>query len=394
MMLWKVVEGVFTVLESIEPVVDLNQWFILRVERFCDGEISLFIDDDLKISVQDRSITDPGKIGLAAWAESTYFDDVTFEKVNSDTVVDIEEFICSGRFYEVDTNRYNESGLYIDTLTTALGCDSIVRLKLTIVPHYLVTERDTICGHEIYLFGADTLRSSGRYNQALQSMHGCDSLVELNLIVLGGDTTTTDTSMCQGSFIIFKNDSIFQAGSYFDTIFSDDGCFGITELRVSVGLPGLDLGEDQSVCFEGSPEIALRVTGVDCISWCDGRNQETIAISAPGTYWVEVYEGNCSATDTIQIDEECTPTTQIYIPNAFSPNADEVNDVFIPSIVPLPAAFRMTIFNRWGGLVHQSTNISYGWDGRVNGEIEPAGVYVYVIEVDGVLNTGTITLIR
>ena len=147
-------DGIYTVLDSIGPVVDLNKWFILRVERYCDGEISIYIDNDLKISVQDRSITDPGKIGLAAWAESTYFDDITFESINSDIVVDIEEFICSGRFYEVDTNRYTESGIYIDTLTTALGCDSIVRLKLTIVPHYLVTERDTICAHETYIFGS------------------------------------------------------------------------------------------------------------------------------------------------------------------------------------------------------------------------------------------------
>ncbi len=394
LLLFKVEDGDHILLDSIGPVVDLNQWFILRVERYCDGSIDVYIDDLLKIQVTDRSILQPGTIGLGAWAESSYFDALTFDPVTSDIVVDLDTFVCSGRFFELAEERYNESGFYIDTLQTAQGCDSIIRLQLTIVPHYLVTARDTICAHEYQLFDGDTLRTGGRYNAALQSIHGCDSLVELNLIVLGGDTMSSDTSICQGEFLVFSDDTIFESGRYFDTIFAPDGCFGIVELNVEVGLPSLNLGEDQTVCFENTPDIMLQVSGFDSIRWFDGSTVDAINVNAPGIYWVEVFQGNCSATDTIEIFEFCLPKTEAYIPNAFSPNGDQVNDIFTASFPQKPTSFRMFIFNRWGNQIFQTDNEDYGWDGTVHGKTEPSGVYLYVVEIDGRQYTGTVNLIR
>lgn len=262
------------------------------------------------------------------------------------------------------------------------------------MPHYLVTARDTICAHEYQLFDGDTLRTGGRYNAALQSIHGCDSLVELNLIVLGGDTMSSDTSICQGEFLVFSDDTIFESGRYFDTIFAPDGCFGIVELNVEVGLPSLNLGEDQTVCFENTPDIMLQVSGFDSIRWFDGSTVDAINVNAPGIYWVEVFQGNCSATDTIEIFEFCLPKTEAYIPNAFSPNGDQVNDIFTASFPQKPTSFRMFIFNRWGNQIFQTDNEDYGWDGTVHGKTEPSGVYLYVVEIDGRQYTGTVNLIR
>ena len=394
LMLWKIVDGDYTLLDSIGPVVDLNRWFILRVERYCDGSIDIYIDDDLKIEVTDRSLLQPGTIGLAAWAASTYFDALTFQSKNADIVVDLDEYICSGRFYELADNRYNESGFYADTLQTAQGCDSIIRLQLTIVPHYLVTDRDTICSHEFRVFGGDTLRTSGRYNDAFQSIHGCDSLVELNLIALGGDTISSDSTLCDGQFIVFNSDTIFESGSYYDSVFADDGCFGIFQLNVNTVDALIDLGDDRSVCFEDTPFIPLRATGFDSVAWFDGRNQETIAISTAGIYWVEVFLSNCSASDTVEISEFCEPKTEVYIPNAFSPNSDQLNDTFTVSVIKRPSTFLMRIFNRWGSQLFESEDQDIGWDGTLQGKAEPPGVYVYVIEMDGTQFSGTVTLIR
>jgi gliding motility-associated-like protein len=94
-----------------------------------------------------------------------------------------------------------------------------------------------------------------------------------------------------------------------------------------------------------------------------------------------------------------TPYFRLFIPSAFSPNGDGLNDIFEISGSAIEA-FDLNIFDRWGGKMYQSANINNPWEGKVNGGYEaPQGAYVYVIIVKdnkGVEHeyTGTVTLIR
>ena len=88
----------------------------------------------------------------------------------------------------------------------------------------------------------------------------------------------------------------------------------------------------------------------------------------------------------------------IYLPNAFTPNGDGLNDVFR---VPPGLAFTLSefsVYDRWGVRIFSSRNISEGWDGKVQGKAAAPGVYVYSIKGSdnkGTINLrGTITLIR
>ncbi|MEZ4827443.1 MAG: PKD domain-containing protein [Bacteroidia bacterium] len=88
----------------------------------------------------------------------------------------------------------------------------------------------------------------------------------------------------------------------------------------------------------------------------------------------------------------------LFTPNAFTPNNDGHNDVFMV-YMPNISNGQMSIFNRWGQLLYRTTDLSAGWDGTYNGAPVPEGVYVYAIEgvgVDGssIGRTGTVTLIR
>ncbi len=102
----------------------------------------------------------------------------------------------------------------------------------------------------------------------------------------------------------------------------------------------------------------------------------------------------CIYKDSMQIIVEGA----IFLPNAFTPNDDGVNDQFTPSSVDVEK-FRMDIFNRWGEVIFVTTNVRNGWDGSVNGTIAQIDVYVYKISYT--LNTGRtgnavgrVTLIR
>ncbi|MCZ4245230.1 putative Ig domain-containing protein [Pedobacter punctiformis] len=88
----------------------------------------------------------------------------------------------------------------------------------------------------------------------------------------------------------------------------------------------------------------------------------------------------------------------VYIPNAFTPNNDGKNDIFLIYGNTI-ASSKMYIYTQWGQLIYQSNSTANGWDGTFKGVNQPSGVYVYMVEVnfnDGtqILRKDTVTLIR
>lgn len=69
---------------------------------------------------------------------------------------------------------------------------------------------------------------------------------------------------------------------------------------------------------------------------------------------------------------------EMFLPNAFTPDGDNLNDYFIAK-GPAIDNFVMEIYNRWGILVFSTTDLINGWDGNINGEKSPQGTYVYKI---------------
>jgi len=87
------------------------------------------------------------------------------------------------------------------------------------------------------------------------------------------------------------------------------------------------------------------------------------------------------------LDSTCYPidvilNTTLYVPNAFTPNDDGRNDLFMVKGTDL-AKFYIVIYNRWGELMYESMDINQGWDGRFKGEFVQSGVYAYSIEAVG-----------
>ena len=389
LMIWRIFEDEHFLLDSVDAIVNLNEWFTMKIERYCNGDIFISINDELQLSTNDRSIADVGGIAMAAWGSSSYFDDITFS-ASTGFVEEITKFICSGDYFEVDQKKYTEAGFYEDTLSSDLGCDSIVRLDLNIVPHYLVTEYDTICADSFYVFGSDTVNTNGRYNQMLLSEFGCDSLVELTLTVIGKDTIFQDTILCVGSTLQFNDETVVSDGIYLDTLFTAEGCSSIIKQNVVFAEPSIFLGEDFTACFSEGPEVMLEAKGYPTIQWSNGTSGESTLIRDPGVYWVDVFIGDCTASDTIEISESCAEDRGVYIPNVFTPNGDQINDSFLPVFMVTPENFSMRVFNRWGNLVYSSNDPSQGWTGD---EFE-GGTYAYDIWIDGEEHTGLVTILR
>jgi gliding motility-associated-like protein len=107
-------------------------------------------------------------------------------------------------------------------------------------------------------------------------------------------------------------------------------------------------------------------------------------------------------TDTAQLVIDVIPEVRYYLPNAFTPNYDDVNDFFGGTGVLLGITdFQMMVWDRWGGVVFQTTDPTEYWNGRYlnNGRLIPDGVYVYTVSFTGPRGApfeykGFITLMR
>ena len=99
---------------------------------------------------------------------------------------------------------------------------------------------------------------------------------------------------------------------------------------------------------------------------------------------------------------EINGQTVFYVPNAFTPNGDEVNNVFIPIMTTGfdPSDYSFVVYNRWGETVFESYDISIGWDGTYQGEVVQDGTYAWILNFKHVsednrfVRRGIVTLIR
>nr|HPH23592.1 gliding motility-associated C-terminal domain-containing protein [Chitinophagaceae bacterium] len=92
------------------------------------------------------------------------------------------------------------------------------------------------------------------------------------------------------------------------------------------------------------------------------------------------------------------PDVGVFVPNTFTPNGDGKNDV-LKVYGNYIQKLNMQIYNQWGERIFETNDVTSGWDGRYKGQMQPVGVYIYVVSVtmpDGktVNKRGTINLIR
>jgi gliding motility-associated-like protein len=103
--------------------------------------------------------------------------------------------------------------------------------------------------------------------------------------------------------------------------------------------------------------------------------------------------GNNSVTSTSNY-AEVIPPLSIYIPSAFTPNGDGINDTFGVKGQGIKD-YRLLIFNRWGEIIFESTEVHKQWDGRLKGNPVEQGTYVYQLFANGTKKgkTGSVTVI-
>ena len=106
----------------------------------------------------------------------------------------------------------------------------------------------------------------------------------------------------------------------------------------------------------------------------------------------------CFGYDTLTVFVYKT-LPQVFIPTAFTPNSDGLNDKAIPVLAGMKKLEQFSIYNRWGQLLYSTAEAGQGWNGTVAGNKQPAGTYIYVVKAidyldKPIIKKGSIVLIR
>ncbi|UAY51888.1 gliding motility-associated C-terminal domain-containing protein [Ferruginibacter albus] len=298
----------------------------------------------------------------------------------------VTQSICAGQSFSFNGNSYTKTGIYRDTLSTST-CDSIAILNLIVGGYKKDSITQSICAGQSFSFNGTSYTKAGIYRDTL-STSTCDSIAVLNLIVTNYKKDSITRSVCAEESYTFNGNVYTQTGIYRDT-FPAAPCDSISILNLTI-LPqafvdiipsALNVDRNDTIQLNVTPAARSYLwTATNALISNTGIKNPFATI--PSSSWIYVKTastiGSCIAVDSVFItvnDSVRCNDSYIYLPNAFTPNGDGLNDLFRIQYKNITLK-EFQIFNRWGERVFKTSNIKEAWDGKHKGEIT-AGNYVY-----------------
>ncbi len=292
------------------------------------------------------------------------------------------------------------------------GCDSTVTVTVGLFQAASPTVMELfVCTGDSLVYNGETLWPGDVRNYVFQDENGCDSLV--NLTVLAHpviDFKAFTEAVCPGSFdgVIelvamvgdgpfstsldgssFSDETRFEAlpqGNHQITLKDAHGCIASQLIEIEA-LDSLVLEVEDYVLPCEEPSITLRPkvlshAGPLHWAWPDGSTYDWFRATQGGLYLVSVSDDCTTKEQPITVHwGDDTPASPVYVPNAFSPNGDGVNDEFM--VYPAQGveflAFELLVFDRWGNLLFSSQDHRSGWDGFYREKRMDTGLVVWYL---------------
>ncbi|MEL6986432.1 MAG: FG-GAP-like repeat-containing protein [Bacteroidota bacterium] len=350
--------------------------------------------------------------------------------------------ICNGDSIQIQDSIIYNPGSYNFLLESSMSCDTNLIVEIVTQDSFYTFIDTAFCldliGDTIELYGRE-IWFPQTFEVVLQSeLSGCDSIIEVRVEALTTGAALTTQRTCEGQntgsiriddfsgtepYRVMWNNGVTMgedlvnlgSGEYNITITDANGCeieFESIEVR-EIEAPNINLEDTISILlgqtyqvdldpdpnpqytYQWTPEVGLSCSNCPEPEISPNQNQlYQLVVSA---------NGNCADTAFLFIN--LNSDRNVFFPNVFSPNGDNINDQFFPTADDsVGSIITFMVFDRWGNQIFQRDNFDpndpiLGWDGKFRDQHMNPGVFVYyaIVEfVDGLTSEykGSVTLIR
>jgi len=277
-------------------------------------------------------------------------------------------------------------------------------------------------------------KSAGIYTVVAQNLCGAqlrDTLSFMKSVVTPFTVSPLSATLCKGDSIQFKANggtsylwspatnfskpntsspkALIDASQDFQVYISDSICKRDTTFILPVVASpnaNITVAKSNDVNCGNDSAILIANGGVSYV-WSpdlyvarNNGNKLTVKPFQNTTYTVRGKDASgCVGKDSVTVYFFKEGHQKLFMPTAFTPNGDGLNDVFRPTFIGPSADYDFRIYNRWGQLVFRSKVPGVGWDGTTNGTPQKTDVYVFYLTAEGgcdgkFVQKGTFTLIR
>ncbi len=303
---------------------------------------------------------------------------------------------CTGDNYSVNVNGiiYDENNPTGEELLQSIfGCDSLVNIQLIYKANSEETYEDLICSHDLegVLVGNTVFNAINPVGQVvLPAANGCDSIINVNLEVLPENKTIDAYQICRGGAITVKGKTyetpveetfVYEAANGCDSVF-------VVSIDYYPEIPTLPISNPLQVKITENFHIVVNLAEDYTVEWSP---EEIVSCTDCLDFYIEpdlnYEELFYTLTDTYGCSKTDTIVIEyecpIYIPNAFSPSSKNVDNQSFFIATPclhLIGEYEMMIFDRWGSMVFKSEDPFEPWFGSSKTKEYAKGVYVYVMK--------------
>jgi gliding motility-associated-like protein len=364
-------------------------------------------------------------------------DFATYETNTFSTLIDVA--ICQGETFVLPDNTITNTSIkkaYI--FKTASGCDSIVYVNLKVLTVANTTLFPVICPGQSYTlpYTGQTVTTEGTYLDIGRKPGDlCDTRATIYLTVKDTSSEKVFTNICTGQTYTLPDKTVVSTQGVYTTKFTSSiGCDStiVTDLRIVDSLKlsligficegkAFTLPNGKSITTAGNyPLYYKSAAGCDSIieyillnkknatdtfevTICKDRGYRLpndSIVTTEGVYIVIVKDPNrCDSVLTVKVNISNNNETLVKMPTVFTPNSDGINDVLKVKGLSKSQLELFSVYDRWGVLLFNTTNLDNGWDGKLKGNNMPIGVYVYLVRAKDCdkqsrLYKGTVGIIR
>ena len=159
--------------------------------------------------------------------------------------------LCEGDFIRINNKNYNQTGVYKDTLKTITNCDSILTTNLIVNKRFNRTQDVAICPNSVYLINNKRYNQAGIYKDTLKTINNCDSIITTNLSLFPAYSNAKTVTLCAGEVYRVGIKTYSQSGVYKDTFLTINGCDSILITNLTIH-PVYSNNQTMTICAGNS----------------------------------------------------------------------------------------------------------------------------------------------